>query len=67
MKTLEFNRIAKANNVQGNTLAACRLVLVKGKTAYAASKESGVPESTISRALNRLKRPVCKRCGQVIK
>ena len=65
MTPKEYTRLAKAHRLRGEkTLAACRAVLVDGLTAYAAAHKVVVAESIISRALAKLRRPLCPHCGQ---
>ena len=64
MKARNFERLAKANRLRGATLDACRLVLVDGESAYAASNITGRSQSTISRALAKMARGICETCGQ---
>jgi hypothetical protein len=68
MTPKEYTRLVKANRLRGEkTIAACRAVLVDGLTAYAAAHRVGVAESIISRALAKLRRPLCPTCGQPVK
>lgn len=67
MDTVAFSRLAEASRIKGVTYMAARLVLIDGKTAYQAAKETGVAQSTVSRALRRMYRPVCTCCGQPTK
>lgn len=68
MTPREFARLANAHRLRGEkTIAACRAVLVDGLTAYATAHKIGVEESTISRALARLRRALCPYCGQPLK
>lgn len=61
----EYNKLVKAHRIRGEmTIKACRLVLVEEMTAYAAFKETGLDQAAISRALARLRRPLCPHCGQ---
>lgn len=64
----DFSAALTAANIRPTTrtAAACRLVLVDGMTAYAASRRIGITEGVVSRALARLARPVCPACGQQI-
>ena len=64
MDTSEFNTLVKRHNLKGASVDAARRVLVDGLSAYAAAKELGITESTISRALAKLKRPLCPCCQQ---
>lgn len=65
MTPTEYAKLIKAHRLRGaKTIAACRLVLVGEETAYAAAHKIGANESTISRALARLRRPLCPTCGQ---
>lgn len=57
-------RAADRHRLRGDTREACRLVLIKGLSNYAAAKKTGVAKSTIGRALARLDRGVCPTCGQ---
>lgn len=64
MTATEFNKLAKLHNLRGDTLEACRLVLIDGNTAYVAAQKIGISHSTIKRALKRLQRPICGECGK---
>jgi hypothetical protein len=65
MTEKQFAKLVKAHRLRGDkTIKACRLVLVKGVTAYAASKEIGLSRPVLSRVLSKLKRPLCPHCGQ---
>lgn len=67
MKVKEFDKLVKAHRLRGErTIAACRAVLVDGLTAYAAARQIGVEESVVSRALAKLRRPLCPTCGQPV-
>lgn len=68
MTPKEYARLAKTHRLRGEkTIAACKAVLVDGLTAYAAADKIGVEESTISRALAKLRRPLCSHCGQPLR
>jgi hypothetical protein len=68
MTEKQFTKLVTAHRLRGEkTIKACRLVLVKGLTAYAASKEVGLSRPVLSRVLNKLKRPLCPHCGQPIR
>ena len=68
MTPKEYAKLAKAHRLRGDrTIAACRAVLVDGLTAYAAAHEIGIEESVISRALAKLRRPLCPTCGQPLR
>jgi hypothetical protein len=41
-------------------------VLIEKLSGYAAAARTGVAESTVSRALRRITRPLCPHCGQPI-
>lgn len=62
MTSAEFSKLAKTHRLRGGSLGAARMVLVDGLTGYAAAKKSGLAESTVSRALDRLRRPICPAC-----
>lgn len=64
MNHTEFNKLAKLHNLRGDTLEACRMVLLAWDSCYAAAKKLGIAESTVARALKRLQRPVCGECGK---
>lgn len=65
MRPKEYAKLVKAHRLRGEkTVAACGAVLVDGLTAYAAAQKIGIEESTISRALAKLRRPLCPHCGQ---
>lgn len=67
MTLKEYAKLIKAHRLRGEkTIAACRSVLIDGLTAYAAARRIGVAESIISRALAKLRRPLCPTCGQPI-
>ena len=60
-----YTKLAKAHRLRGEkTIAACKAVLVDDLSAYAAAHRIGVEESVISRALAKLRRPLCPHCGQ---
>jgi hypothetical protein len=68
MTEKQFTKLVEAHRLRGQkTIKACRLVLLKGFTAYAASKHVGLDQATLSRALHKLKRPLCPHCGQPMK
>jgi hypothetical protein len=53
---------------KSRTMQAVDLVLDDGMTVYSASKQAGVNESAVHRALTRRKdRKICACCGQVIR
>ena len=61
----ELEKLIVAHRVRGEkTIAALRLVLIDGLTAYEAAQIIGTPQSLISRAKQRLERPLCPHCGQ---
>lgn len=61
--TEEFTTIARAHRLRGRkTLAGCRLVLVDGLTAYRAAQSVKVSEAALSRALAKLRLPLCPLC-----
>lgn len=65
MKANEFRKLVAAHRIRGaKTIRACQLVLVDGKTAYAAAQGADIGEAAISRALAKLRRPLCPHCGQ---
>ena len=65
MTRKEYAELVKAHRLRGGkTIAGCSAVLVDGLTAYAAAHKIGIEESTISRALAKLRRPLCPHCGQ---
>ncbi len=65
MTPKEYAKLVKAHRLRGEkTIAACGAVLVDELTAYAAARKIGVEESTISRALAKLRRSLCPTCGQ---
>lgn len=68
MTPSQFTAALAAANIRPSTRTAkaCRLVLVEGMTAYAASRQVRIAESVVSRALAKLARPVCPTCGQQI-
>lgn len=68
MTSSQFTAALTASNMRPSTRTAkaCRLVLVDGMTAYAASQQTGLAQSVVSRALAKLARPVCPTCGQAI-
>jgi hypothetical protein len=69
MTVSQFAAALVAANIKSSTrtAAACRLVLVDGATAYAASQQVGISRAAVSKALARLARPVCPTCGQAIR
>ena len=66
MTAREFERLADQHRLRGDTREACRLVLIGGLSNYAAAQQTGVAKSTIGRALARINRGVCRRCGQAL-
>lgn len=65
MTPAEFNRLAETHPSRGGnplTLEAARMVLVDGLTCYAAAQKTGLAKSTVTRAVERLQRPVCPAC-----
>jgi len=65
MTEKQYTKLVKAHCLRGEkTIKACRLVLVKGLTAYAASKETGLDKAALSRVLAKLQTPLCPHCGQ---
>lgn len=68
MNRRELNKLIDAHRIRGEkTIDALRLVLIDGLTAYQASQQLGLTESTISRAKARIERPLCPHCGQPMK
>jgi predicted transcriptional regulator len=67
MNQKDFDRLAEIHRLKKQTAEACQRVLVNGETAYSVAKDMNIAESTISRALKRLDRPVCKSCGQPVR
>lgn len=69
MNLSEFTAALAAANIRPSTRTAkaCRMVLVDGATAYAASQQVGISRAAVSRALAKLARPVCPTCGQVVR
>jgi hypothetical protein len=68
MTPKEYAKLIKAHRLRGEkTIAACRAVLVGAEPPAAAAREVGIAESVISRALARLRRPVCPTCGQPLR
>jgi len=70
MTPADFLRALSATRMapDGATAQACRLVLVDGLTAYAASKQVGVGQPAISRALAKLRAVrCCPTCGQAVR
>lgn len=64
MTPREFDKLILAHNLTGAWAKAARRVLVDGETAYAAAKDLGLAATTVSRALKRLRRPICESCGR---
>lgn len=65
MTERDFLKLVKAHRLRGElTINACRLVLVRAMTAYAACKETGADKSAISKALQKLQQPLCPTCGR---
>lgn len=64
MTHAEFQKLIKIHRLRGRSVEACRRVLVGGETAYAAAADLGLARSTLSRALARLNRKICRACGQ---
>ena len=70
MTSTQFTRALSATRMapDGATAQACRLVLVDGLTAYAASQQVGVGQAAISRALAKLRSVrCCPTCGQAVR
>lgn len=64
MTKSEFNNRVKLARMRGDRIDAAKLVLVDGLTAYAAAQATNVDQASLSRALKKLQRPICKCCGQ---
>lgn len=65
MTMWEFEKLVAAHRLRGSrTIAGCRRVLVDGITAYLAAHEQMMDQSVLSRALAKLRRPLCPHCGQ---
>ena len=70
MTPADFAKALSATRMipDGATAKACRLVLVDGMTAYAASQIVGVGQPAISRALAKLRSVrCCPTCGQAVR
>lgn len=67
MNKMEFARRVKANKMRGAQVDAARLVLLHGMGVVAAAAQAGVHKSGCSRAVDRIQRPLCPECGQVIR
>jgi len=65
MTPKQYDQLVKAHRIRRDkTIKACRAVLVDGMSAYAAARKYGLNESVTSRALAKLRRPLCPTCGQ---
>ena len=65
MTNSEFNkRIKLAKMRSKEQIEALRMILVNGKSAYAASNETGIDQAQISKARKRIERDICECCGQ---
>lgn len=65
MNSREFVRLTVTHRLRGErTIAGCRAVLVDGLTAYAAAQKIGINEAALSRALGKLRSPLCPHCHQ---
>lgn len=62
----EFDKLIDIHSLRGAQVEACRLVLVKNKTAHQANIDTGVDKGQLSRALKKLQRPLCECCGQPV-
>lgn len=62
MTAAQFRSIANAHGMTGRTREALELVMVSGLSAYAAARRVGVDKSAISRARQRIERPLCPHC-----
>ncbi len=68
MTPKEYAKLINAHRLRGGkTIAACKAVLVNGLTAYASAAKVGLAESVVSRALAKLRRPLCPACGQPLR
>lgn len=67
MTPLKFSRLVAIHRLRGRSVEACQRVLVGGETAYAVAADMGISRSTVSRALAKLGRKVCVKCGSPIK
>ncbi len=67
MNASEFNKLADLHGLKTKGRAGAKLVKVDGLSAYAAAKQIGVPDSTVTRALAKIERGVCKCCGQPLR
>lgn len=68
MTETEFKKAVAATRLRpgSRTVAACRLVLVDGLTAYAAARKIGITAGAISAGLRALRRPRCAACGAAL-
>lgn len=66
MNNRDFDKLIATHNLRGAQVEACRLVLVKNKTAYRAALDTGVNKGQLSRVLKKLQRPVCESCGRPV-
>lgn len=68
MNNTEFDELndASPHNYGIDTVTAMRLVLVEGLSAYRASREVGIDESGLYRALRQFPLGICPRCKQAI-
>lgn len=67
MTPKRFEKLADVNRLKGKTREAVRMVLVDGESGYAAANACQIAESTVSRALARMRREICPSCKQPIK
>lgn len=66
MEKTEFDQRVKLAKMKGDQVAACKLVLIKGLTKYAAAQQTGINEAQVGRAVKKLQRKICDCCGQFI-
>jgi len=63
----DFENLMNFHRIMGERKRKAVALIMGGKTQYAAAKEIGISESAVSRAMAKLRRPVCTECGQIIR
>jgi hypothetical protein len=67
MDIKEFNKLTVDVRMKPKVREAVMRILVQGETWAKSCAETDVNESVIKYAIDRMKRPICKCCGQRIK
>ena len=63
MTSAEYSQLADLHRLRAKTREAVKLVLVDGRSNYAAAQQTGVAASTIGRVLSRFDLGKCPHCG----